>query len=85
MRVPWSRSEPTRRELTPAERRRDAAFDNFVAGVETGQLNLDGSRRCLDCELGEPHACQIATEQLQAAYRQRAEAERVITEIEGRR
>lgn len=73
-----------RRELTPAERRHDAELDNFVSAVETGRLNVDGSRRCLDCEIGEPHACQIATDQLRAAYRQRAEAERVIEEIEGR-
>lgn len=48
---PKRHSPEPERPISARQRREDARFDAFVA-------NAEHYGRCLDCEAGEPHACQ---------------------------
>ena len=53
----FKKPKPIYREPTEQQRQNDARLDAMIANAETG------SSGCLDCEIGEPHACEIAHEQ----------------------
>jgi hypothetical protein len=62
----------------------EARFDYEVSMIETGRWNPDGSPRCLDCEVGEPHVCEVADREYRAALKIRDAAQAIIDDMEQR-